>query len=203
MKKLESYSLWNLFQMMSEQGLTPNRVYVLLNIQKNTALPGVNIHQEVRGLILTEFLDSEGKISEKGLQAISEIESFLDKDPSMIDPCADAALVALQVEKYLNIWPDIKLPSGKRARVNAGNLKGAFVWFFRNYKYDWETVLKATERYVFEYEDKNWMYCRNSQYFLRKQLSDKSWESELANYCAIVKSGNKSDDSFKFPENVV
>jgi hypothetical protein len=44
---------------------------------------------------------------------------------------------------------------------------------------------------------------RNSQYFIRKQNSDKSWDSELANCCDIILSGDDQDDSPHFSERVV
>jgi hypothetical protein len=63
--------------------------------------------------------------------------------------------------------------------------------------------LKATAAYVDEYERKNYMYMQTSQYFIRKQQSDKTWGSELANMCAVIESGDSLNDKNYFSENVV
>lgn len=101
------------------------------------------------------------------------------------------------------LFPKGKLPSGKQARADRRNLKANFIWFFKNYKYDWDIILKATALYVDEYERKNYLYMRTSQYFISKMNPDKSRESELANYCAQIISGDYQDDTNHFSEKVV
>jgi hypothetical protein len=43
---------------------------------------------------------------------------------------------------------------------------------------------------------------RNSQYFLRKQNIDKSWDSDLATYCEFLKD-NPNEDKDVFSELIV
>ena len=43
---------------------------------------------------------------------------------------------------------------------------------------------------------------KSSQYFIRKQLSDKSWDSELANYCNMIITGDVDNNSTYFSESV-
>lgn len=93
------------------------------------------------------------------------------------------------IEKYLEIFPKIKLPSGKAARSDKKNVETAFKWFFETHEYSWDSVLKATEAYVSDYETRRYLYMQTSQYFIRKQQGDKTWNSELANWCAIVEGG--------------
>jgi hypothetical protein len=107
------------------------------------------------------------------------------------------------IDRYLSVFPKGKLPSGKPARVNKKNLEESFKWFFKNYTYDWDTILRATFYYVETYEKTNYMYMKNSQYFIRKQNTDKSWDSELANYCEIIINGEDIDDSPHFTDKVV
>jgi hypothetical protein len=97
------------------------------------------------------------------------------------------------VVKYLNMFPLGKLPTGKPARVNKKNITEAFKWFFMNYDYSWEVVLKATAFYLDSFEKDNFKFMRNSQYFIRKQNTDKSWDSDLASYCEIILTGGDSD----------
>ena len=96
------------------------------------------------------------------------------------------------IQKYNEIFPNKKLSSGKYARVNPKSLENAFRWFFENYNYTWETILKATQRYVDEYSIQRYDYMRTSQYFVRKQNVDKSWDSDLATYCEFL---NSSEDT--------
>ena len=106
------------------------------------------------------------------------------------------------IKAYVEIFPNIKLPSGKYARVNPKNLEAPFKWFFENYNYDWKTILKATERYVDEYNIRRYDYMRTSQYFIRKQDVDKSFESDLATYCEIIRT-KPDDEQVYFSETVV
>lgn len=107
------------------------------------------------------------------------------------------------IEKYLLLFPKIKLPSGKAARTDKRNCETAFKWFFENHEYSWEIILKATGLYVDEFEKKNYMFMQTSQYFIRKQQPDKTWGSELANWCAAVESGDSLQSENHFSERVV
>ena len=106
------------------------------------------------------------------------------------------------IEAYVEIFPNKKLSSGKYARVNAKNLEAPFRWFFETYDYDWETVLKATEKYVDEFSIRNFEFMRTAQYFIRKQGIDKTYESDLANYCDIIINGSDEEQVY-FKERIV
>ena len=92
----------------------------------------------------------------------------------------------LNIQAYVNIFPNKKLSSGKYARVPAKSLENSFRWFFDTYNFDWQIIFSATQKYISEYESKDYEYMRNSQYFLRKQNIDKSWDSDLATYCEYL-----------------
>jgi hypothetical protein len=106
------------------------------------------------------------------------------------------------IEKYVEIFPNKKLSSGKYARVNAKNLEAPFRWFFETYDYDWEEIFKATEKYVDEFSIRRYEFMRTAQYFIRKQNIDKSFESDLATYCEIIRSGDDEEQVY-FSEKVV
>jgi len=44
---------------------------------------------------------------------------------------------------------------------------------------------------------------RTSQYFIRKQGSDKTYDSELANYCDMLLNGSEDPSQTHFKEKVV
>lgn len=106
------------------------------------------------------------------------------------------------VKEYVEIFPDIKLGTGKNARANIKELATNFDRFFTTYPEhlnNWELIFKATRLYVYEYEQKNYEYMRTSYYFIRKQRDDKSYISDLATYIDRILNG-ESVESTSLPK---
>ncbi len=58
--------------------------------------------------------------------------------------------------------------------------------------------------YVNEYQSQNYKYMRTSQYFIRKlNPAEKTFESELANYCEVYLNGSEDYSDNHFSEKVV
>ena len=106
------------------------------------------------------------------------------------------------INKYREVFPAKKLPSGKPARNNVKALGEAFRWFFETYDYTWVDVMKATKMYVNEYRDAEYMYMQTSQYFICKQDKHRVKHSTLADYCDMILEGVSTEDDH-FKENVV
>ena len=182
------------YDMLDKAGVTPNAYHILWCIYHKRRPVVVNYHQELRTLVNLGHLTIEYVPTENGRQLIEHGEelfangSIPKKKPSAIIPDLDESITA-----YLNFFPLGKLPTGKPARVNKKNIADAFKWFFANYDYSWETILKATAYYVDFFEKDNFKFMRNSQYFIRKQNTDKSWDSDLASYCEIILNGGNTD----------
>jgi hypothetical protein len=134
-----------------------------------------------------EGLTLDGHLTDKGIKYMNELVS--DKKQVIIEPSF--------IRKYLDLFPSVKLPSGKLARCSEKNLIPAFRWFFDNNDYTEDVILAATDKYVEEYRMKSYKYMQTSQYFIRKQQSDKSWSSELANYCEFIMNGDEGIETFK------
>ena len=183
--------------LLKETELTPNQLYLIWCIGTKLKPININIHSELRLLKNEGIVDEKGLLSPLGLSILEKIP----KSKGVVKPIVD--VTENLVKEYLEIFPKGKLPSGKQARADKKNIKSNFEWFFKNYKYDWDTVIKATKLYVDEYETKNFMYMRTSQYFICKANPDRTRESELANYCAQIISGDYQDDSNHFSEKVV
>ena len=185
--------------LIQETKLSLNEIYFLWCIHTKTRPVGINVHCEFRKLRNKDLIDNEGKITPNGIEVISKmpVVSTPGEAPKVED-VTDA-----YIEKYVMLFPKGKLPSGKQARADRRNLKANFLWFFKNYSYTWDVILKATAMYVDEYERKNYLYMRNSQYFISKMSPDKTRESELANYCSQIVSGDYQDDTNHFSEKVV
>lgn len=186
------------FKKLSDYGLSPNQYYVLYCIRHGLEAKNVNLNLEMRILRTMNYLDKKHALTEAGVALLEEMDGVSKSKAVKKEIKVDVDWI----DKYLELWPTVKLPSGKYARCAKKNLEAAFKWFFANHKYSWETIISATEMYVEEYEAQNYKYMRTSQYFIKKSDTDKSVNSELANYCALVESGVTETAPFVFKEKV-
>jgi len=191
------------FQKIFSNGLTPNSFYILICI-KEKIVPDKSVNKELEcsRLKADNWLTQTLQLTDKSIIFITEIDGYFKKSKKKTSKSLMGPDFMDRIKDYVEVFPNKKLPSGKYARVPAKNLENAFRWFFENFDYDWQTIYKATDRYVTEYEGRQYAYMRNSQYFLRKQNLDKSFESELANYCEYIQS-NPDDEIDYFKELIV
>jgi hypothetical protein len=187
----------DIFSKFVKEGITPNSYYVLQCI-KNKVVPYsfINKELETKRLINDGWLKDDLTLTDKSIIFTTEIEGFFKKSKKKTSKNLLGDNFEDNIKKYSNIFPSIKLSSGKYARSNSKNLENALRWFFETYDYDWETVLLAAKKYVLEYREISYQYMRTSQYFIRKQNSDKTWDSDLADYCEMII--NKPDDEIIF-----
>lgn len=100
------------------------------------------------------------------------------------------------INTYRELFPKGKLASGAPARSPIPELENKFTQFFTIFpQYDWDTILKATERYTEEYNGS--LYMSTSSYFISKQDAQKITVYKLASYCDTVIDG-ESDGSHKY-----
>jgi len=191
------------FNRLIQEGITPNNFYILTCL-KNKIVPHKFVSKELAYSVLKadDWLSEDLQLTSKSIIFMEEISGYFKKVKKKVNSDLMGADYVANIETYVELFPDRKLSSGRYARVNPKNLDGAFKWFFETYDYTWETILQATEKYVSEYEMKRFEYMRTSQYFLRKQNLDKSFESELANYCDLVISGAGEMPNY-FKETIV
>lgn len=197
--------------------ITPNELFALLCFKEKVAVSSssINLHFEIRNLkalgyvtptafVGIDNLENGWVITEKGQNLLKEMDVLYSKIVEDVNTAVVGTSYSENIKAYNLLFPRGKLPSGKQARVNEKNLETAFKWFFKNFDYSWETVLAATALYVNEYLLRNYLYMRTSQYFIRKMSGDRSFDSELANYCEMVVTGNYDDDENKhFSDKVV
>lgn len=185
------------FDIISSKGLTPNQYYLLMCMHDNIQTKSINIALELQGLLVKEYViqtkDDKFIFTDKAKKLIKQIEKLFDTKAESSAAQKLGTAYEQNIKSYNEIFPAIKLPTGKYARNNLNNLKNAFKWFFDNFDYDWDTIMLATERYVYEFEIQGYKYMRTSQYFIRKQDPDKSYSSDLANYCEIILNGDEED----------
>ena len=182
------------FSRILETRLSPNQVYLLHCIKKGVECLYINIHAELRALKVAGYIDKDYRITPNGHLILEKLSDI----PKVDIPVTEKPII----EEYLDLWPSIKLPSGKYAKSDRKNIEINFKWFFKTYSYSWDTIIKATEMYIAEYEKKNYLYMRTSQYFIKKQEVDKTITSELANYCMLIENGIEDTGPKIFPEKV-
>ena len=185
--------------------LTPNSLYILYSYKTGiVSSPLVNTSLETSRLHADGWL-VDNKLSSKSVVLLQEIDAYFKVSKKKTSNQILGDDFGTRIEEYLDIFPKFKLPSGKYARSDKKNLENNFRWFFETHSYDWDTVINATKMYVDEYERQGYKYMRTSQYFIRKlNPAEKTFESELANYCEVYLNG--SDDygyDTHFKEKVV
>lgn len=188
-----------IFRKINNYGLNPNQFYVLYCISKGLQAENVNLHLELRPLKKLGLIDKTTLlITPAGIELLNDVQKEEVKAVSK-KPVVEADMIMM----YLELWPKIKLPSGKPARSDRRNIETRFKWFFTNYSYTWDTVMKATAMYIEEYEAKGYKFMRTSEYFIRKSDADKSVQSELANYCSLLDQGGYTNPESVFTDKVV
>lgn len=200
MKKQEEF-----FAVLRKNGITPNQYERLLELSVHNTGQLLFLVQDNQSLfdneMIVETKDGKYFVTQKGEGLIKKIETLFRKETAGSKK-VDSDFTA-NVEAYRELFPNIKLPSGVYARSAVKNLEPALIWFFENFNYSWDTVLKATKMYINEYEIKRWMYLKNSQYFIRKQNAYKQYTSELANYCENILNGADENNKNVFESKVV
>jgi hypothetical protein len=173
-----------------KEKITPNSFYVLYCINEKIVVSNfVNKALECKRLQNEEWLDENLKLTSKSLIFMSEINNYFKKAKKKTNESLLGLNSSNSINTYNEIFPNKKLSSGKYARVNEKTLENAFRWFFETYDFTWDIIFKATKKYVNEYSIKQYEYMRTSQYFIRKQNTDKTWDSDLATYCDLITNG--------------
>jgi len=187
--------------------LTPNQLLLLYAVDNSTSIETINPHLEIRGLVEQKYVNYEkGKsvdITKKGRDIIEKYDAYFTKAKKKTNIHLMGKEYTEKVEEYRELFPAGKLPHGKPARVNVKTLINNFRWFFENYDYTWEEVIDATKRYVNEYAQKDYLYMQTSQYFISKADQSKVKQSQLADYCDMIRDGVEEEDNNHFSENVV
>jgi len=196
--------MWELFQIMLKNNLTPNQVLLLFGIKQGVALPQVTTDDKLDLEKLGFLILENGKytMSAEAKSLIVHLDNYFTKAKKKTDAQLMGKNFVDKINAYREVFPNIKLPSGKPSRVNVKMLSESFRWFFETYEYVWEDVINATKMYVNEYRDAEYMYMQTSQYFICKQDKHKVKSSTLADYCDMIRDGIETE--FKhFKENVI
>ena len=200
--------MWELFQQMLKEGMTPNQFLILYGIKKSLSLRLPDTDDAIMHLAAEGFIKFDKKsntkvnLTIKGKRVISKFENYFIKAKKRTSIQLMGKKFNLKLNEYREVFPAGKLPSGKPARVNVKSLENSFRWFFENYDFSWDEIMNATKMYVNEYRDKNYMYMKTSQYFIAKEGKNKVKSSDLADYCDMIRDGVQPEEDH-FKEKVV
>jgi hypothetical protein len=196
--------MWELFQIMLKNNLTPNQVLLLFGIKQGVSLPQVTNDDKLALERLGYLVLENGKytMSAEAKSLIVHLDNYFTKAKKKTDAQLMGQDFVDKINIYREVFPNIKLPSGKPARVNVKMLSESFRWLFETYDYTWEQIIKATRMYVNEYRDAQYMYMQTSQYFICKQDKHKVKSSTLADYCDMIRDGIETEAKH-FKENVI
>ncbi len=189
-----------LFNKILNEGLTPNQCYLLFSI-KNKTTPNTYSPEDYKTLIKLGYIKDK-KLTNKASSFIKTLDNYFKVNKSKTQSQLLGKNSADKVALYREIFPPGKLPSGVPSRNNVKILTENFRWFFSEYDYSWEEIIKATKMYVNEYRLNDYMYMQNSQYFISKQDKHKVKTSKLADYCDMIRDGITTEEKH-FKEKVV
>ena len=196
--------MWELFQKILKQKITPNQALILFGIKEGVSSTKVN-EDDKNALNALGYLELEkGKYIMTPLAKAfcARLDNYFIKAKKKTDIQLMGKDFSEQINIYRETFPNVRLPSGKPARVNVKMLSESFRWFFETYDYEWSDVVKATKMYVNEYRDTEYMYMQTSQYFISKQDKHKVKSSTLADYCDMIRDGIDTEEK-TFKEKVV
>ena len=199
--------MWELLHEIIKDKLTPNQLLLLYAIHNNTSIPSINPHLEIKGLTENEYViykpNENVTITKKGKKLLEKYDAYFNKAKKKTNISLMGKAYTDKVDEYRELFPTGKLPHGKPARVNVKTLINNFRWFFNTYDYTWDEVIEATRRYINEYAQKDYLYMQTSQYFISKEDKAKVKQSQLADYCDMIRDGVQEEDNNHFSENVI
>jgi len=187
-----------MFDMITKVHLTPDQYYFLCCMREGVSPLRINSRLQMRLCQQNGWLDAQNKLTGEAIQLLLKIEKFFATQKKKTSTDLMGSEFKMNMTLYIDMFPNIKLPSGKAARSAMGNLEKNFRWFFENHKYTWAEVLQATAKYANDQQKNNFKFMRTSQYFIKKnQLSD------LADCCEMLRSGGNEEPKPAHSINVV
>lgn len=179
-----------LFNFITNKGLSPNEMYLIQSLYNKRVPKLDNLHLEIRKLETAGYM-KDNKLTVKGIELVEDYETtFKMQESGKVTRKVKFTEEQIElVKKYREIFPKGTLPSGSPSRSSMKELEKKFMWFLLNYEYSWDTILKATEKYVAEFASNGYKYMKTSSYFIAKTEGNTT-HSLLASYCDMIEDGD-------------
>ena len=175
-----------LLKFLLKHDLTGNQLVLLHCLLENTKLIDQKslIKSELSSLIEKGLLTEQGAVTPQGM-VIVLTANHLFQMPDAATKVSQEEDFLERVHEYRNLFPNMKLPSGKVARSNIEDLKKKMAQFFAKYpRYDWDMVYRATQAYIDAFRQNQFLYMKNASYYISKDR-----ESDLASDCQFLLDG--------------
>ena len=150
--------MWELLQKILKENITPDQLLLLYSIDERISVPQINPKSQIGFLVKEGYVDQHKKenklsytITKEGKSIIRKYNNYFIKAKKKTNIQLMGKDFAQKLEEYRNIFPAGRLPSGKPGRQNVRSLETAFRWFFENYEFTWDEIMKASRMYVNEY----------------------------------------------------
>lgn len=116
-------------------------------------------------------------ISERDIQ---EMEAMLISSPEVcIIATTEEEQLGTLVREFLALWPEgTRNVNGDKLKSNAIDVGKKMTSFVKKYKFSKETILRATESYLYRQRAQGYTYCSQAHYFISKENI-----SKLASEC--------------------
>lgn len=176
-----------LYDKMYKLGLSPDEYYLLYFIAHKINRPYFgNKDTTLKKLRFKNFIDKRNQLTiDKSI-----LEEYFEYINSGVD-------YDNQIKLFINLFPAERLPNGNMARQSFNEVKKKFQLFFLEYDYDWDTIFKATKKYIEYYKNKDYNYMRNCKYFILKDNN-----SDLALECDSIKSYKETNSKSTFQKDI-
>jgi hypothetical protein len=160
-------------------------------------MPGTLINEDAELLMCQKIgvIDMSRELTLIGLQALEEFKTFQTKTKIKVTAEVLGKDFLDKVKEYLKIFPGSetldkgRIPTSKElARQGIDEIKDKLVKFRKAYpEYNWDTILDATEYYVYLKSLEGYNYMVTSSYFIKKiDPRTKEFSSKLADYCQLI-----------------
>jgi len=174
-----------------------SRLFEVLHEHDTTASELRHIYDAF--VMQNEQTPEENKLNKQEYAMLDAVNNLFVK------PAKKKVAIDIPADKVLEfntLAPAIKGGSGKYLRCNIKEVESAFQWLFKNYPThnNWDIIMQAGEMYWNDMMQENYKYARRVKYLIRKQMQDKSFESELVEYYQRILDGdlgNRVDNHFQ------
>lgn len=188
-------------KLLIQYGITPNQYYLLWSIMEGTSSVLTNTFPDKRALKNKGFLVDDNTLSKEAKSIVEELEALFKKRRKKTNKAIMGDNFENELIKFNEIFPNIKLDTGRKARSTISNVRQPMRWFFENHDYSWEEIHAGAQAYVLDRELNNNKFFTCSQYFPRKVISGMP-VSLLAEWCEIAKDNLDQSSESHFKDKV-
>lgn len=159
---------------LNERKLMPTQYVMLYYLHHNL---DCKISPETKNLLnKLGYVNEEGNITSLGRSIFTEPDTISEEKKQDIEEL---------LKKMVEYFPKGKIGGRPLRTAINGELIQKMKKFKKEYKYDSDIILKATQKYSEDKKMDGYKYMRNFKYFIGKQGQG----SDLADYCEMIING--------------